>query len=297
MSKCLITGGNGFVGQYLKNKLLQEGHIVETMDLNNPDNPVDITDRKQVFSEVARIRPERVFHLAGFSSVAMSFEKPELCRKINVDGTINLLDGITNLVDKEKTSEINDASDYLPRILIISSADVYGKPEYSPIDEKHPIGPVSPYGNSRVEQEKAALEWSQKNNLPVVICRSFAHTGPGQPENFVIPSFRKQVEEAKDGGIIKVGNLEVIRDFSDVRDVVKAYIGLIEKNVPNFIVNVGSGNAFKLKDVLHSMIKKSGKKLDVEVDPARYRPVDIMELVCDNKKLYSLIDFRFRKLF
>jgi GDP-4-dehydro-6-deoxy-D-mannose reductase len=284
MTICLITGGTGFVGKYLKDCLLKHGHTVKTMDLNDPINPVDITDRDMVLAEIRRIRPDRIYHLAGFSSVALSFKKPELCMKINVEGTKNLLKAISSC-------------GLSPRTLIVSSADVYGKPQYSPIDEKHPTKPISPYGNSRIEQEAAALDWSSSYKLPLVICRSFAHTGPEQPDTFVIPSFRNQVKQADDGGVIKVGNLEVIRDFSDVKDVVRAYVELIERDVPDSIINVGSGYGFRLKDVLDSMIKESGKSLSIEVDPSRFRPADIMELVCDNKKLYSLIDFRFKKLF
>lgn len=271
--KALITGINGFVGPYLQHELEKNGYDVYGIDLNGGSDKIfscDITNFDSVLDVMLKIKPDFIFHLAGFSSVAKSFENPELCFKINVDGTKNLLDAVVK-------------SGLKPRVLIVSSAEVYGRPKYIPIDEKHPLDPVSPYGKSRVEQEKLALSY----NLPVIISRSFNHTGPGQPATFVIPSFKKQVSEAKDGDTIFVGNLDLVRDFSDVRDVVHAYRTLIEKGKVGEVYNVGSGVGYKLRDILDKMIKESGKKLKVEVDPKKYRDVDIPKLVCDNKKIMS----------
>ena len=286
----LITGINGFVGPYLKDELNSNGYDVYSIDLNETSNQsghkiirCDLTDFDSVYNAISKIKPDVIFHLAGFSSVAKSFENPEICFKINVDGTKNLLDAVIK-------AGIN------PKILVISSSEVYGKPKYNPIDESHPLNPISPYGESRVKQEKLCLEYIKKHNLKIIISRSFNHTGPNQPETFVIPSFKKQIRDAKDGDIISVGNLDVVRDFSDVRDVVKAYCILLKKGHIGEIYNVGSGNAYKLREVLDTLIKKSGKTLIIQVDKERYRKADIEEQVCDTKKLLHIIDFKFRQI-
>ena len=121
-----------------------------------------------------------IFHLAGFSSVHKSFQQPELCYKVNVVGTKNLIENVKNL-------------DLKCKILIISSAEVYGKPKYLPIPETHPLNPISPYGKSRIEQEKICQDYIKNFNMDIVICRSFNHTGPGQSSDFVIPSFAQQI--------------------------------------------------------------------------------------------------------
>ncbi|MFT4303215.1 MAG: GDP-mannose 4,6-dehydratase [Candidatus Woesearchaeota archaeon] len=265
--KALITGGKGFVGPYLKRELENNGYSVVVSDLKDSDYDCDITNKEKVFSMISSIKPDYVFHLAGFSSVSKSFENPSLCFKINIDGTKNLLEACLDV----------------KKVLIVSSAEVYGKPEYVPIDEKHPLNPVSPYGKSRVEQEKIALNFSN-----VVISRSFNHTGEGQPSTFVIPSFKNQINEAKNGDTIYVGNLEVIRDFSDVKDVVHAYRILLEKGVLGEIYNVGSGVGVKLKDILNKLILESGKDLKVEVDSNKYRKADIVELVANVSKINEL---------
>ncbi len=274
MTKALITGASGFVGPYLWKELEEHGYDVTGFDLSGDNNKIihcDITNADLVYKIISEEKPDVIFHLAGFSSVAKSFGNPDLCMKINVDGTKNLLEAVVKAGLKSK-------------ILIISSAEVYGKPKKIPIDENHSLNPLSPYGESRVKQEIIAFSY----DLPVIISRSFNHTGEGQPDIFVIPSFKKQVEEAENEGIVYVGNLDVIRDFSDVKDVVKAYRVLVEKGTMGEIYNVGSGNGYKLRDVLDKIIKASGKNLNVKVDTERYRKSDIPELVADNTKIKRL---------
>ncbi len=274
MRKALVTGISGFVGPYLKRELEDNGYEVLGLDRHGGGQGVlvcDITDYASVFKAVEMTKPDLVLHLAGFSSVSRSFEEPEMCRRINVTGTKNLLDAISGLGLK-------------PKILVISSADVYGEPEHLPIDEKHPLNPVSPYGKSRAEQEKLALSYE----LPVTISRSFNHTGRDQPDSFVIPSFRKQVEEAEDGGTIRVGNLDIVRDFSDVRDVVRAYRLLLEKGKAGEIYNVGSGTGHSLRDILDMFIRETKKRLVVKVDDARLRKDDISRQVAGTAKISSL---------
>ena len=274
MKKALITGASGFVGPHLRKELEVNGYRVSGLDYSGNEKGVfqcDICDFDSVFKVVDKVKPDYIFHLAGFSSVARSFEEPELCHKINVTGTKNLLDAVVKTGLK-------------PKILIVSSADVYGEPEYLPIDEKHQIKPVSPYGKSRVEQEQLAHSY----DLPAIICRSFIHIGPGQADTFVIPSFKKQIAEAREGDTIYVGDLDIIRDFSDVRDIVRAYRVLIEKGNTNEVYNVGSGKSFRLKEILARLIEESEKKLKVVVDREKVRVNDIKRLECDNSKTRKL---------
>jgi GDP-4-dehydro-6-deoxy-D-mannose reductase len=297
--KALITGIGGFVGPYLRRELENAGYEVAGLDKRIDTGAAaaaggsreilecDITEAEQTLRAVQKIRPDAVFHLAGFSSVAKSFEEPELCRAVNVGGTKNLLAALRE-------------TGIAPKVLIVSSAEVYGRPDYLPVDENHPLTPVSPYGESRLEQERAALSGEYApggSDIPVIVSRSFNHTGAGQPAAFVIPSFKKQIKEAEDGGVIKTGNLEVVRDFSDVTDVVRAYRILLERGESGEVYNTGSGIPYRLREILKYLIAESGKELFIETDPKRYRPADIPELYADNRKLLDVGGVSFKKLF
>lgn len=278
MIKALITGVNGFVGPYLVEELISNGYAVFGCSLEKESNltkltkyfSCDITNLENVEEVINSIKPDVVFHLAGFSSVSKSFENPKLCFKINVEGTKNLIDSFNKLK-------------IFSKIMVISSAEVYGQPKINPVNENAELNPLSPYANSRIEQEKIALTY--KNSI---IIRSFNHTGLTQPDTFVIPSFRKQIVESKDGDKVFVGNLDIIRDFSDVKDVVRAYRILFEKGVCGEIYNVGSGKGHSLKEILEKMISDSKKSLIVVIDPKKYRSADIKELICDNLKIKKL---------
>ena len=275
--KALITGINGFVGPHLKAELEKNNYEVFGSDIHKRSEDAknificDITNYAEVLKVINQVKPDCIFHLAGFSSVAKSFQQPELCHKINVEGTRNLLKAI---VEAELRS----------KVLIVSSAQVYGRPKYLPIDEKHPIDQSSPYAKSRIDQENLCKEF----DLPIIIARSFNHTGPGQPDTFAIPSFKKQVKETPDGGVIKAGNIEVVRDFSDVRDVVRAYRVLIEKGKEGEIYNVGSGKGLSIKEVIETFMNREKKNLKIEIDPNRTRDQEIPALICDNSKISKL---------
>jgi len=276
--RALITGVNGFVGPYLVEELVLSGYAVYGCALEKESNlskleeyfSCDITDSIQVEEVIESIKPDVIFHLAGFSSVAKSFENPDLCFKINVNGTKNLVESFRKLK-------------IAPKLIVVSSSEVYGQPKKNPVNEKSELNPLSPYAKSRVEQEKVALAYFNS-----IIIRAFNHTGLNQPDTFVIPSFRKQVLESKNGGSVQVGNLDVVKDFSDVMEVVKAYGIIYEKGVVGEIYNVGSGKGYLLKEVLENMIKESGKNISIVIDPKKYRPADIKEVFCDNSKIKKL---------
>ena len=300
--KVLITGIEGFVGPYLADLLLKKGHEVygsfftEIRKDNSYPIPtanvkkihLDVTDKSETERVIKEICPEEIYHLAGFSSVKQSWDNPELCWKINVEGTKNLLDAVL-------------AAGISPRILIVSSAEVYGTPRYLPIDEKHPLNPDNPYAKSRVAQEKLALEYVKKG-IDAVIVRSFNHTGPGQLPVFVCSDFAHQITRIEKGlqePVIKVGDLTVKRDFTDVRDIVRAYALALEKCDSGEIYNVCSETAYSIKEILDILLLsyKNHDKISIIKDHERIRETEIMILSGSRDKFTQKTDWRPEILF
>jgi len=292
--KVLITGIEGFVGPYIADSLLQDGaevigtYLITQRQETHPLNPkitseqLDVTDTKAVDALIKKIRPDAIVHLAGFSSVSQSWKHPELCWKINVEGTRNLLEAVVR-------ANIN------PTILIISSAEVYGKPLRLPITEEHLLNPDSPYGKSRKEMERLALEYHSSKKLKTIILRSFNHTGPGQMPTFVCSEFAQQVARIKSGlaePVMTVGDFNVQRDFSDVRDIAKAYVLALTECIPGEIYNVCSGKAYSIKEILEKIIRFSGIKITVTQDEAKTRPVNIQVLQGSHEKFSTETGWR-----
>lgn len=281
--KALITGLNGFVGPYLKKELEAHEYEVFGFDRENVNNfekvfTGDIRDRDFLENVMQKVVPDEIYHLAGFSSVKKSFEFPELAMDINVNGTKNLLNAVRKFCAEAK-------------ILIVSSSDVYGEPLKLPVNENEPLKETSPYSKSRIEQEKLVNEFK---DLHIVISRSFNHTGPGQIETFVLPDFAKQTAEAQKGlrnPVIYTGDLDIVRDFSDVRDIVRAYRLLLGQGKRGNVYNVGSGRGYRLKDLLNILIDYS--KIDIQIiqNSDKLRPVEIMEMIADISKLKERIDW------
>jgi len=273
--KALITGIGGFVGNYLAKELLSNGYKVYGIDINEKkiDNVkffrVDLLDKKEVFDAVREIKPDVVFHLAAQSSVKKGWEKPELTFDINVNGTKNILDAIGKDV----------------RILVVGSADIYGIPKDVPIREGSGLNPVSPYGKSRLEQEKLVLDYCKKG-FQIVMTRSFTHTGPGQLPVFVCSDFAKQIVEVEKGikEEVLTGNLDVRRDFTDVRDMVRAYLLAVGKCNSGELYNICSGRGFTIKDILDTLLNMSDAKVEVRKDAAKIRKNDILIMIGDNTK-------------
>lgn len=277
--KVLITGMSGFVGPYLKSELESHGYEVFGLDRGSSSGIEsdgvylgDITDFEFVEKVIQEIMPNEIYHLAGFSSVKKSFEQPELAMKINVEGTRNVLEAVRKFCPNTK-------------VLIVSSSDIYGAPKIIPIRESESVQATSPYSASRIAQEKLVDEYK---DLYIVISRSFNHTGPGQTDTFVLADFTKQVVEIEMGlkePVIHTGDLEITRDFSDVRDVVRAYYELLQKGKRGQIYNVGSGIGYNLSDLLMKIITLSGLDILVKKDPDKVRPIDIPELVANISKI------------
>ncbi|PKP59653.1 MAG: hypothetical protein CVT89_00980 [Candidatus Altiarchaeales archaeon HGW-Altiarchaeales-2] len=279
MKKILITGASGFVAPYLAKEFGKSNYEIFYIDYPTKENKInhfllDITDKIAVFDLIKKIKPDFIVHLAGFSSIFKSFTEPEECRRINVDGTRNILDALVKYAPKCRT-------------LIVSSIHVYGSPCYSPVDEKHPLNANSPYAESRIEQEKLVNEY----DLDILISRSTNHTGPGQ-KGFVIGDFCKQIVDIEMGlnePVIYTGNLSTKKDFLDVRDVVKAYKLIIENGKAKEIYNVSSGKNITIEKLLKKLIDQSKvKNIEIKINKKIYRTDDTKEFIIDNTKIKSL---------
>lgn|SRR3989344_1505338 len=288
MTKALVTGIAGFAGSHLTELLLKKGISVYgyfhpdhlSNNLNHLKSRIhleacDLQEAKSLLKSVKTINPDYVFHLAAFSSPAQSFKDPYNTFKNNVMGELNLLEALVLLKSKAK-------------ILIIGSADEYGNIDKSnlPADEQTPLAPISPYAVSKVTQDMLGLQFYLHHKLNIVRVRPFNHIGPRQSTAFVVPSFAAQIAalEKKGGGTIKVGSLNNRRDFTDVRDMVRAYSLALSKGISGEVYNIGSGKAVKIGDILTMMIKLSLAKITIEIDKSRLHAQDIKTIYCDFSK-------------
>lgn len=305
-STYLITGMSGFVGQHLANLLHKKYPRARIVGFDSARTrakstlhthslitsmSVDITDAAQVRDAIASITPDYVFHLAGQSSVKKSFDDPATTMRVNVEGTRNLIEAL--LANRLLCTT---------RVLIVSSADVYGPTTEKKIliPETHALHPVSPYGKSRVLQEEIVTHYIRDYGLQAVICRSFPHTGPGQPPITVCPSIARQIAEIEKGKqdlVLHVGNTTVVRDFSDVRDIISAYELLIHDPLLNGTFNVCSGKEYSIGTIIKTLVEYSSKKITITQDPALYRNDDIPRLVGNNTKLHKATGWKPRIAF
>ncbi len=286
--KILVTGCEGFVGSYLVKDLLNRNYDVEGIyytfkpKYDIPLYEIDIRNRESLEKLFYR-KYDVIFHLAGQSSGSLSFKKVLLTYDINTTGTLNIL----NAVNKDI------------HFIYISTAEVYGRPEILPLKEDDFPVPVNHYAVSKYNAENICRAFSQIYKMDITVLRPFNHTGAGQTPTFVLPSFAKQIamiEKGMQDPVIKVGNLNVKRDFMNVRDVVDAYIKIMENRKKGFnIYNVSSGRSYLLKDLLNKMIEKSTKSITVEIDKERLRPVDIEDMYGDSSKLQRDTNWKITK--
>jgi GDP-4-dehydro-6-deoxy-D-mannose reductase len=274
--KALITGINGFVGGYLLAELFENGYDVTGLDIKGGDQAVDLLDKDAVGKEIGKAKPDVIFHLAGMSSVGASWEQPQRFVDVNVKGTINLLEAV-----RAVKPDI--------RVLIVGSSDEYGKvrPEDCPIKETLPVRPVNPYAISKLAQENFAVLYARAYDMQIVLTRSFNHTGPGQRRGFVIPDFCERIVKIERGADrnMGVGNLGARRDFSDVRDVVRAYRVLIERGRAGEVYNVGAGSAYDIGELLTRLTSMSEANINVYADKAKMRPVELPLIQSDISRL------------
>ena len=272
--RVLVTGAAGFVGHHLVRELESSGHEVATTDALQPDAPAahglpdystaDLRDGESMRALVRATRPDAVVRLAGVSFVPDGARDPSLALTVNIGGTWTLAEALAAEAPRA-------------RLLFVSTAQVYGTiPSPAPLREESPLRPLSLYAVTKVAGESLLLARHAAGTLDAVVARPGNHTGPGQTPKFVAPAFARQVLSAKRGEIaaLRVGNLDSIRSFADVRDVVRAYRLLLERGASGGVYNVASPANVRIGDLLDRLRALAGCDAPVETDPALWRPTD-----------------------
>lgn len=287
----LVTGADGFAGRWVLRALLAAGHEVVAAAqpgvrrATMPEAeraavawiPLELGDVRSVRQAAARPY-DAVVHLAAVASGGDALRDPGVAWAVNAAGTARLLG---ELGRRRQAEEID------PLVLVVSTAEVYGAGAARPLLESDPVAPRSPYAASKAGAELAAMETRLRTGLKVVIARAFPHTGPGQDERFVAPAFARRLRGARlaQARVVKVGNLEPVRDFLDVRDVAAAYAALLARGVAGEVYNVASGRGVSLQDLFDRLAAIVGVNAIAEPDPEFMRPADIPTLVGDAGKL------------
>jgi GDP-4-dehydro-6-deoxy-D-mannose reductase len=242
----------------------------------------DLREPEALAAAIAAANPDAIVHLAGQSSGARSFRMPAETFEINATGTWNLLEAARRAAPRA-------------RVLVVGTGEVYGpQPEGSRVSEGAPLRPVNPYALSKATADTYA-EAASRNGQDVVRTRSFSHTGPGQSPPFVIPSWARQIATIESGGadaVLRVGNLEIVRDLCDVRDVVLAYLGLLERGRSGAAYNVCRGEGVALSEVIRQFVARARVPIRIERDPALVRAVDVRYLVGDPSEIERDIGWR-----
>lgn len=284
--KALVVGGGGFVGPYLVRHLKDElGYEVtvtktekETLAMDGAVvKNLDILDKNQISELLNEEKPDYLFHLAAQSSVAYSWKNPTLTVDVNIKGCVNLLEAVKDADEK-------------PRVLLIGSGEEYGhiKKDECPIIEDNVLRPGNIYAATKSCQNMLGKIYSDAYGLDIMMVRAFNHIGPNQTPVFVVADFCKQVadiEKGKQEPVIYVGNLSAKRDFTDVRDVVKAYSLLVKGGKRGETYNVGRGHAVAIEDILKEIVSMSDKDIEVKVDEKKLRPVDVPIIEPDIEKI------------
>lgn len=276
-----ITGAGGFVGRWLDRDLVAHDH-----DTIAPPKGFEIRDAAAVDAWLADVRPDAVAHLAAISFGPDARARPEEALAVNVGGTVNVLEAVRRLRP-------------MPIVLVSGSSEVYGVPkaEDIPLRETARLAPVSPYALSKLGQESVALAYAQREGLRLVVTRSFNHIGPGQRDSFVVPALTQRLMSVRAGGTdrVAVGNLDVRRDLSDVRDVVAAYRVLVETLAAGGLVagghifNVCSGTSVAIRDVLIRLSALLMVEPVIEVDPGLVRVGDAPDIRGDRSAIATAI--------
>jgi GDP-4-dehydro-6-deoxy-D-mannose reductase len=267
----MVTGARGFVGRHLLPRLVAEGWETVTSD-----RELDVADARAVARRVAKTRPEAIVHLAAQSSDALSWSEPELTYRSNFLGARSVLEAAAKHAPES-------------RVLLIGSAAQYGtaEPGSPPWSEAAPLRPVSPYARSKAAADLLGATYARRG-LAVVRVRSFNHSGPGQTDAFVLSALSRQLMEIADGTrepVLRVGNLESVRDFLDIEDVIEAYLHLLDPNIPPTAYNLARGSGIRIGDALESLLELACLRPAIEIDPERLRPTDV--LVGDSGRLRS----------
>lgn len=289
--RCLITGITGFAGSYMAEFLLEQGNIevygirrwrsrmenIEHIKDKITLIECDLRDTSSVTTCIEEVRPDKIFHLAAQSFVPTSWLAPNETLTTNILSALNIFEAV------RKTALLNT------KIQIAGSSEEYGMvyEDEVPIKETNPLRPLNPYGVSKVAHDLLGYQYYMSYKLNIVRTRGFNHSGPRRGEVFVESNFAKQIAEIEKGlkeAVIYVGNLEAQRDYTDVRDMVKAYWLSLEKADMGEVYNICSGRSYKIKEVLDILLSLSKIKVEIKKDPSRIRPSDVLILLGDHTK-------------
>jgi GDP-4-dehydro-6-deoxy-D-mannose reductase len=298
MKKVLITGITGFVGSHLTELLLdRKGYQIfgTARPRSNQENirhlkkqltifSADIVDSHSIYELVKKVKPNYIFHLAAQSFVPASWTSPATTMEVNILGSVHLFEAVRTLgID--------------PVIQIACSSEEYGliKKSELPVNEQSPLRPLSPYAVSKAAMDYLGYQYFKSYGMKIIRTRTFNHTGPRRTETFVCSNFAKQIVEIEKGlrdPVIRVGNLEARRDFTDVRDVVRAYLLSVKKCRPGEVYVIASGKAIKISQVLKKLISLAKVKVRIEEDPERMRPSDVPVLQGDSSKFRKATNWK-----
>ncbi len=289
MKSILITGGTGFVASHLVEALYQKGErnihltsyrdegefVKQFVDVNNI-HQINLTDYQATQDLIAKIKPDEIYNLASIANVGDSFEKRKAILEMNTSLQLNLLEAIKNNVPNSK-------------MLHISTALVY-EARNQAVDEQATLGPDNPYALSKLVQDMMVHYFTRSEKLNIVRVRPFNHIGERQALGFVVADLAANIVKVEKGltETVTVGNLDSVRDFSDVKDIVDAYILLMEKGQSGEVYNLGSGKAYSIREILEILKSKANKDIKIEIDSNKIRPVDLPYLVCNNEKILKL---------
>ncbi|MFT3791170.1 MAG: GDP-mannose 4,6-dehydratase [Rudaea sp.] len=275
MKQIFVTGATGFAGRHFRDLL----DTLPDWRMHGASHDLDLRDGAGVQRAVAALPavPDAVLHLAAQSNVPQAFADPQATFDINFFGTLRLLQALR-------------AAGFRGRFLFVGSADAYGLvPERElPIGEDHALRPRNPYSVSKVAAEALAYQWSQTEGFDVVLARPFNHIGPGQDERFAVASFARQVAEIALGRReprIETGDIDVTRDFTDVRDVVRAYVALLQHGESGRVYNIGSGRETRLREILGRLIEFGGVQTEIVSAPGRLRPAEQRRMCADTHRI------------
>lgn len=284
--RCLITGSEGFAGSHLAQHL-SERHdevfgtiapFVQPAPGIDGRLTLDINSYESVRNLLAEIKPDIVFHCAGLANVKVAWENKKTVYETNFMGAFNVLEAACEMKPK------------VPKVFLVGSAEQYGPTSSAqqPISEDCPLDPRSPYAVSKVAQEYLGLQYLRTHDLPVYLVRAFNHIGPRQAPTFVASSFARQIaliEHGMKAPVIEVGNIEALRDFTDVRDTVRGYVAVADRGIPGEVYNVCSGKPIRISDLLNTLLGSARCPIEVKVDPALYRPADTPLICGDNRRI------------
>ncbi len=291
--RILITGGTGFVGSHLVEVLHAHGqkdvHVtslsgqagyVEGILPQNQVHQLDLVDFAAVQTLLKELQPTQIYHLAAHAVVGSSFDQGSIVLENNLKLQLSLLEAVRDQIPKTRVLVVGSGMEY----------DLITHTQEKKISELHPLGPVSPYAVSKVIQDLLGLSYAYSYNLDIVRVRPFNHIGERQTADFAIPSFAKQIVAIERGqqDHISVGNLDAVRDFTDVKDVCEAYLLVMEHGQTQDVYNIGSGKGYTMQEMLDLLCQLSTADVKVIIDPAKVRPLDVPAIIADSSKIQQL---------